>query len=234
MSRFTKKILYGIFYLAILAFIIYGVFVPSREPASEPSIASPRFLLRVTAVPQILVLENGRSIILAKIFNPNTDFGSPEFVYDFRLYNSSGKLLGEISGQDFIYPAETKCVFQMNSMVNPATVEKIETELSGVKWEKGDKFFRPAVAVQSVKTEVSSARIEVNGVVVNNGAFDLDKVRITAVVFDGYGFELFASQTEITGLSSLGRRSFSVIFPADAFLIEKISPDKTQVFVSAK
>lgn len=234
MSGRNKKILYGAFYLAVFVSIIYGILGGFNRRAVELP-QSPEILpLRAVAEPEVFSLSDGTSVILGQFFNPNAGYGSPNFIYFLKFYDSGGRLLGEISDRSFIYPLETRYVFNFNRAVPAEKIVRIEVVFSKVEWRPAADFPSPKVFVRNIKTNTLPERIEVSGQLVNEDAFAFSEIRLTAVIFDNFGFPLFASEGLVTNLPSLGRRSFSVLFPAAAELVEKIDLNQSRVFAAVR
>jgi hypothetical protein len=234
MSRSNKQFLYGLFYIAIFSLIGWWIFggAPKKHVVEETPAVSP---LRITSSPQFLFLGSDQGVVLAKISNPNSGYGAREFSYVFRVYNTGGRLAAEAGGSDFLYASETnKYIFEILKRVNPADIDRADLEISQVKWERAGQFFKPAVGVTNVSTNIAENAIQIEGIVINNSSVLVDEIRISVIVFDHFGYEIAASRTIINKLEPLSRQSFGVFLPAARQLIERIDLQRTRVFVSAR
>lgn len=232
MTRTTKKVLYGIFYLAVLVLLGLSVFgkPAERTPQDETLNASP---LKIVVPAEFFPLGDSRSVVLARIFNPNTGYASPEFSYLLKFYGSADRLIGEKNGKDFIYASETKYLFELAD-VPYSGIERVVLEFSQIKWEKAEIFTKPSVSVVNATTTLSSRGFEVGGTIVNESSLELKEAKVLTVVFDKFGYLLSGYQTLISALPSGERRSFLVVIPADQTLADRIDPSETKIVISAR
>jgi len=237
MSRTNKQLIYGIFYFVIFSLVIwwlFGGFLNNNKKNNEESLNV--LPLKVVGLPQFLPFGNNQGVVLVKVSNLNSDYAAFEFFYVFKVYNASGLLITSVQGSDFLYAAETnKYIFEVLKDVAVNEIERVDFEISQVNWKPKDEFSKPAVGVTSVSTAVLEKAVQVEGAVINNTHFLLNEVRVTAVIFDSFGYELAISRTIVNKLEPLTRQSFVVFIPIDSQLIkEKVDLQKTLVFVSAR
>src|SRR4030042_2963142 len=101
---------------------------PCAECEEIPDIEEIRILEKA-----ILSGESGKFDALAKIENPNSQFGAANVSYSFSLLGEDGKIISKNEGKTFILPAETKYVlaFNMQSDAKPAS---LDFKISSSQW----------------------------------------------------------------------------------------------------
>lgn len=170
--RTVKQIIYGIFYLLVLAIILaatYFIFLkPSptcfdnKQNQNEQSIdcggvcipcgakyAEPLKITQLNNSPA----GNKKTVLLAEIKNPNLDFGAQEFSYKFNFLDSQGSKISEVSGRSFIYSGEVKYLINVVE-IDSKDFSKTELEFSNYKWISKEEFKKPDITVKEFKTEI--------------------------------------------------------------------------------
>jgi len=237
MSRANKKLIYSVFYLTVFILIswwLFGDFFNKDEiETQKPLNILP---LKVVSPPQFLSFGDNQGVVLAKVSNLNSDYVAFDFFYVFKVYNSAGKLIISVGGSDFLYAAETnKYIFEILKNVDFTEVERVDLEISQVRWETKEKFSKPNVGVTSVSTMILEKDIQVTGAVINNTSFLLNEVKITAVIFDNFNYEIGISRVIVNRLEPFSRQDFIISLPFDSQLMkDKVDLQKTLVFVSAR
>ncbi len=234
--RTIKQILYGAGYLSVIFLIVAGVYFIWLKPTPtcfdgrqnqneikvdcggpcvpcETKTLSP---LQVSWLKYFSV--NNKTIIMAEIKNPNSDYGADSFFYTFDIYDSLGKKFHTLTKNSFIYSGEIKYLFEANININSDNINKVEISFSDINWKSRGEFPKPDIQTREIKTE-SAKPVNVSGIVVNNNAFGFSKVNIIAFLFNKDGFRISASETELNNLKSFEERFFRAIFPSDISLI---------------
>lgn len=245
--RKIKQMLYGVGYLSVVFLIVAGVYfiwlkptptcfderrnqgetevdcggpcVPCETRTLSPLQASwVKHFSANNPAQQQAVYGASKTIIVAEIKNPNSDYGADSFSYTFDIYDSLGKKFHTLTKNSFIYSGEIKYLFEANININSDNINKVEISFSDINWKSRGEFPKPDIQTREIKTE-SAKPVNVSGIVVNNNAFGFSKVNIIAFLFNKDGFRISASETELNNLKSFEERFFRAIFPSDISLI---------------
>lgn len=252
MSRTFKQILYGAFYLAVLAGFIYGVylFIILRQPATcfdnrrnqgeeavdcgGPCVPCGLKNVRaiVTSTPQILEVRPDLVSAIAEIRNPNTDFGAERFDYSINFYDRSGSRIRALKGVSFIYPGEIKIIAEPAIVLSFNQIARGEILIENISWLPVKDFQRPDVQVRDLQTKKTKDGAVVSGLVFNGNPYLLSRVVVSAVVFNNLGFRLGVSKTTLQDIQPSEQRFFSISIPIAA--VQNFDTRSTKVFVEAR
>lgn len=173
--------------------------------------------IEVVWVDAIPVSENIYDLV-AKIRNPNPNYGAANLAYSFELKNSSGQTIGKKDGSTFILPNSTKYIIENNFKSSEAiSLADLKTNnKEELKWQKLKDY-------QSLELFVLDKRFDIlndinfwgqaSGTVKNSTTFGFDKVSVNVVVFDKNSKPIGAAKTEMRTLTAGEYRAFSVGWP---------------------
>jgi hypothetical protein len=231
--RLVKQMLYGAIYVLVLALIIFGIYYIWFKPA--PTYDKTKTIqskpLSVNWVKVLPVSETEVSL-LAKIANPNLNFGSRSFSYRFEVIGPFGALLKKVDGQSFIYPGEEKYLMAPALKINPTDVSQVKLVIatSTLIWQSKEELIKPRLSSRSIKTEIAGQNVKVNGLVKNEDPLSVSRVKIFALLFDDQNKILNASYTAITNLQGLDEQPFIINFPKGDW-IKDLDPHRTEIFL---
>lgn len=261
MSRKIKKIIYGLIYLAVLAFVVFEVYqlfidktptcFDKKQNQNETGIdcggqcTACDILkledIRISSPVKMFYSETSkRFVFLVEIVNPNDGYKAESFEYIFEPYDLTNHLIKnpQIIGTNFVFSNEKKYVFSSIGETGNLKFEnigKVEFKVSKVDWKKSYEDLRSELLIYgNPVTKVEKNGIEVSGLVKNQGSFAASDIGVIAILFDEFGSELFASQTVISGISGFGENEFLIKFPGDSNIIKRTDPRMTKVFISGK
>ncbi len=195
-----------------LSFLIYrGVRPPSPTPTPNPTIN----LAPIQIVGHwLLNVENNDYDFLAKVTNPNTDYGSPDVEYELSFFNASGAKISQKTGSFYILPGQTKYVID-SPLKFQEQVSRAEFTVKSVDWQKLGSL--ALTGVNLVVKNSSYVQIlrpgtfgKVGGEVLNNSDFDLNRANVSVVLFDSENNPLAVGQTEINTFLAKTNRGFEV------------------------
>ncbi|MBI4086023.1 MAG: hypothetical protein HY433_02150 [Candidatus Liptonbacteria bacterium] len=253
MSRLLKQVVYGLFYLIILAGLVFGAYSLFFKPApsctdgkqnqGEQGIDCGGLCARtctradigpieISGEPQIFHPTASGISVLAKIQNPNSDYGAGRFSYTFKFYDSQDNLIQEVPGESFAYASEIKYLAEFNlSFSGFEQARRAELIIENPEWISSDSFKLPRAALQSAQTSKSDrGTLQVEGRFINNDSVTLPNVVVIALFYSQYGQTAGVSKNEIDNVPPGDSRTFSVIHPA----ISNIDVSRTAVFLYAK
>lgn len=239
MSRTIKQIIYGFFYLAILAGVVYGGFLVAKETApscfdnrrnqqeEETDCGGPcmscaiKRLQPISPKLEYFGVGENTSVILT-LSNPNIDYGAQSFIYTINFYGSGGAKLFSLSKDSFIYPAEAqKTIIEPNLRFNyGAIVGQPEIVISSLNWKPITEFFEPQFQTRQIRTEVTGSTATVTGILVNRESISFPKATVGVLVYqqvlDGQNRLVGASKTVLQTLKPFEERAFKILVPLDA------------------
>lgn len=251
-KRGFKKTAYGLLYASLwllLVFVVYNSLF-AAPPSCFDSVKNqdeedvdcggvcPACALRslsdieVKGPITLLNLQSGYASILARIVNPNSDYGAQLFKYRFTLYDKTDKVLQTIEQSDVLYPREQKIILAQDITTDPLRVARADIRFSDVEWERASFFEKPDLTSTAIQTQKEEDSVLVRGIVVNQSSFDAREVKIIAVLRDRFDTNLFASQTVLTKVGGLSQGEFVIFFPPDGDLSRSFDADHTQIFIS--
>jgi len=155
--------------------------------------------------------------LVAKIINPNSDWGIKSLDYSFNVYDENNNLIGAESGSDYVMPdiSETINSFLADSNENREPVQivkyiirndfksyskpsKTTLSLDNVVWKKIDDLKKPSLYITNKKFGYSTdgtAFYEASGVTNNKSAYSFNLVNIKAVLYDDFDRPIAARAT---------------------------------------
>ena len=233
-SRLLKQLIYGTFYLAIIFGVGYLFYLPFKFPPScfdcklnqsETEIdcggsCQPCELKRlkpITISPvTIFDVGGGKLTALFEMRNLNVNFGAERLTYKINFYNSAGTLISSLAKDSFIYPGEIKLVMEAGINLDPRSIIRADTELSGFNWQSVSQFALPKTSTRDLKVEVEPAerRALVSGFLVNENSFKLSQVVLNVVIHNSLGVRVGASKTLLENIQPFEDRNFLVIVPS--------------------
>lgn len=157
----------------------------------------------------------GKYDVLAKITNPNNQFGSPEFSYEFTLRDSEGREIARRSGNGFILPAETKYILETGLAAETIPGEA-EIKITGADWEEFFEYEKPKLNIYNKRYDLISGGAgysEAYGLVRNESLFDFNFIKINVVLRDASGKILALNSTDMRTVSAGEQRDFRLLWP---------------------
>ena len=209
-----QAIIAVIFFLIVggLGFLIYrGVRPPSVEPTPNPTIN----LAPIQVVDRwLLNVENNDYDFLAKVTNPNTDYGSPDVEYEISFFNTSGTKISQKTGSFYILPGQTKYIID-SPLKFQERISRADFSIKSVDWQKLSSLAMTGVSLVVRNSSYNSILqsgifAKVGGDVLNNSDFDLNKVNVSVVLFDLENNPLAIGRTEINTFLAKTSRGFEI------------------------
>lgn len=220
--RGFKKFIYGILYVALLAFFVFWLWpVGVSENCSGNNChasSTPQISL---SAPQIFFADKAVSAF-TEATNPGA---SVEFSYQINFYDSTDELLGSLqkTGQ---FPASSVRIL---SGVWPARADRAEFKLITGK-ELPAVIFPPSPEV-SENLEVSGDIGRLRGQLQNISAANLKEVYLIAAFLGSDGRILWVGDTVVSGLVPYGTADFLIALPKDENLLKDISLGTREFFI---
>lgn len=243
MNRTGKQLSFGSIYLLILILIVGGAYLLYLKPA--PSCTDNKQNQKETAVDcggscipcevkglnlvteevKIFPTGTGQATLLAKVRNPSREF-SASFSYEFNL---GGTRLNqrELRGKGMIAPQKSQYIVVPNLPISADSIGGADLNIAELNWSENKS---PALNIRiDSQSNADKTRVTVTGVLSNNSAVNLSRVKLTALLFDKEGKVLNASIAELEKVDAFKTKQFIVFFPEARGLADSLDPQKTEI-----
>lgn len=166
---------------------------------------------------EALSVPGERSSVVARLENPNFEYGAGTLNYRIDFLTSPGSVVSK-RGSAYLLPRERKYVIE-NALPYPAA-NFVDFYIENIVWEKLPEW-KAGNVILSVKDKNyrtlkgEAAKSEATGVVVNQSDFDIDKVEINVVLYGSDSRLVGAIRHEIRTLTSSEERHFRATWPFD-------------------
>ncbi len=229
--RFFKQFLYGIFYVAIIVLIGWGVkvryftIVPSctnniqdqgEQGIDCGGVCGNVCVVSLAAVQTLStsVFPNGPShgTLLAKIANPNSSAGTKILSYAFEV---AGGNTQSVPGTTFLYPGQIRYVVIPNYPIAVLTSTSVSFNSSNVSWIPAATMgSAPVFGLQDVRTfEDSPDSVAAQGVLINQEPIMIAHVIVDAIFKNASGAAVGASETILDNVPANGSVPFLISYP---------------------
>lgn len=246
-----KKFKIAFIYLLILVIIVGGIYLLIRlkSPSCSDGIQNqgeegidcggpcPSCPWQIQKDLEIIFTEaietqDNYSDLIAKIRNPNKEFGAELFSYAFDLYDSQGSLIISKQGSSYILPQETKYIIEQKVLVQ-SKIYNVEFRVVHVPWQKLVDYEEPELLIRNLDFKQLDNTSQLSGTLENRGNYDFDRIDIYSVLFDAESNVVGAGKTEARTILSKESRYFEInwFFPIDVRLENIDASAKTNVFL---
>lgn len=236
MSRRTKQVVYGIFYLAVLSIIVTVIYFLFLRPSPScfdniknegetgvdcggpcARLCIPSSIRQITTLGNVQVFSPlaGHVSVLAELENANADFGASSFDYTVTLYGADGSsTVATLTGSSFAYADEIKYIAFPNEAV-PAPVYSANIAVSNVQWVPADQMgYVPQFGITNQMAVASgNGYVTVSGNLTDRDAASFKNIIVMAIFENAAGAPIGASQTELDSIKPGTTQSFSISYP---------------------
>ena len=170
--------------------------------------------------------------LVAKIKNPNREFGAKSFLYKFNLYDSSNNLIFSKDGSSYILPQETRYVVEQKLFL-AGEVSRTEFKVQSVTWQKLSDYQEPELLIGGQSFDQQEELSRVIGTLENRSNYDFDRIDIYGVLFDKESKILGVGKTEVRTVLSKESRYFEIswFFPLEGRIERTDVSAETNVFL---
>lgn len=230
MKRFSKRLGFGLLYLAILGAIGFGIYYFFFRP--EPSCFDnkkngeevgvdcggpciPCGLVGVAleqAAVQIIPAAGGQTTLIVQVKNPSPDYAA-FFSYDFKVISKIGGELVKYQGQSFIGTSQSKYLVAPRLEVRPDDIGRVDFIISNPSWNLSPIIPSYRLEPQEVKTLIEVDRFKVTGKMVNNSASASPELRLITLILDKEGEIIAASSSLASSVGAFSEKQFTVFLP---------------------
>jgi hypothetical protein len=251
-----KKFVYGVFYLAVFGLVIFGIY--AKNTVVVPTCTDGIMNQNETGIDcggsciscavknlkelkggsvSIFGLEDGRSVFLGTIVNPNEDYVASDISYEFVVFDTTGYPVERILGTDTIFPLEKRYVFSASADTNAQYIGSVKIEIasSSVKWDTFYDTLKPDVHTISGPNFSDEERsLRISGAIKNESSFSAYETKVIALLFDKYDDVLFASQWTTSDIPGFSTKDFSILIPRERNIIDHIDRGKTKILIQTQ
>ena len=214
-SHKRKQIIIAVIFFVIIGALGFLIFRAVLPPKIIPTPNPTANLLPIQVIySKLFNIQNNDYDFLAKVRNPNNEYGSGDVSYEIEAYDSSDKLISSRDGNFYILPGQTKYVILTPLRFTP-TGSRVEFMIKTIAWEKLDPLSAGGSKLITKNVDCSSIAgpnlfAKVGGSVANASDFDFDIVDVSVVAFDGSGEPVAVGRTDIRTFLSKTERGFEV------------------------
>lgn len=255
MDRYLKKqLIVGLISFLILGIFIFGIYLIVRPSPScfdkiqnqgeegidcgGPCIPCEQIRLEKIKILAIKFIETEPQIydVVAKIKNPNFNYGTPDLIYKFNFYNANDKLILSISDKSFILPNQVKYLVKSRIKINEIPV-RVTLSFEPITWKKITNPIYLNFPIIDKVYSLNSGDIgfsQLTGKIINKTNFSFQKVEIKGVLLDKSGNILAINKTEINEFLSNETREFKFFWskPFNGEVAESDIIADTNIFLS--
>lgn len=138
--------------------------------------------------------------LIAKVKNPDTEWGIKELKYAFVFKDQGGRSMQEerFEGTTYILPREEIYIVYLGAEIGEYS--DFSLILEPVTWKKLSRFPEPELQVKNVENRVSNdgiSKYKVSGTVINNSDYDFERVDIVVILRNSKGKIIGVNKTNL-------------------------------------
>lgn len=239
--RIVKRIIYGILYAVILFGISYAVYykiesrptcLDGKQNQGEEGLDCGLVCgvscikiapLKITNI-HVVLAKDGDYDVVATVFNPNSEFGSPQIDYDVVFKNASGKMVSKQEVRSYILPGQTR-YFLISFIKSSEQIISADIIVKNAMWERVSQFDSSDVSFP-VKNK-NLRKNEFEAVLVNDSDFDFNTIDIGVVIYGENNNILAINKTNVNTIFSREERYFKVSWPEEIINASKVDVEIT-------
>lgn len=213
-ERLLKQFLYLFVFLVVLGLIFFGIY--RKNINTEPIVTPTPTLTKPIEIQfvKFLRLKDFDYDIIAKIRNPNAEFGSSNLSYELEFYNQSGEIFSKKIGNTYILPGQTKYIVDTPVRLNQQVLN-INLVIKSVQWQKLENIFADNISLVIANKNlrfnpVPNIFANLNGTLSNSSDFDFDQVDVLAVLYDENSQPVAVGKTNLRTVVSGSSRAFEI------------------------
>ncbi len=166
----------------------------------------------------------GRYDVMAKIRNPNSEYGVPELEYKLVLLGQDGKIISEKAQTGFVLPGQKKyfLAFNLDPSEKPAAAD---IKISSFKWSRFHEYKGPDVSIYQKEFNLVSGGTgfaQLKGKIRNQSGFDFRNIAVKAILRDGSDSPIAVNETSFNDVREGEEREFTLNW-SHSFPIDPVS-----------
>lgn len=172
--------------------------------------------------------------LIAKVQNPNNDWGIESVNYEFDLYDNTNQLIGTKTGKTYLLPQETKYIIEQK-IFSQTQISKVELKLNNLSWKKLAQVSDLGLKVKNTEYQIleDGSNLLV-GTIDNKSSYDLDTIEVVGVLFNADNEIIAAGKTSMNTVLRNESRGFEIFWPYPIVQETKSSDAKayTNIFLN--
>ena len=230
-SRLLRRIIILVIFLAVFGFSGYGLKkITAPAPtcndgiqngqeegidcglttcniSCEEELASPE----VKSSKLIKVGENDYDFV-AKIINPNVQYGAPEVNYELTLFDDGDIEVLKEDGVFYLLPIQEKFLV-LTSLKTNGSANRSELKIKSATWQKLESLEGLNLIVRREKFSVEGSSSSLEAVIFNDSDFDFGVVEVQVLLLDSREDVIAVNRTDIRTFVSKTERYFKATWP---------------------
>lgn len=220
MERATKKrvIILAINLLVLSTFFVLSFFVFFRTNLVEISLKErPSISFLQVQWVEFLDGRNNTIDLVARIRNPNTEWGAEKIFYTFTLKDAANKDVKSLKGTAYILPKQTSFVVIPRVNISSSNIKDIHLDITGVRWRKFSNFIKLDLNVKDIiltnPTNDPEFKTQLSALIINNSLFGLQDIKVIGVLFNQLKNPIAVNTGAIQTVLSGERRGVEMFWP---------------------
>lgn len=212
---FKKQLFIGLVFALIVVVIGGGIYLlvkPSKPVVNNgnQNQETPESL-EILSDKFIPTTENNYDLV-ARVKNPNSDFGVESVSYVFEIYDSNNQMIASKEGKTYILPQEAKYIIEQK-FFSEKSVSKIEFKLKDVSWIKLKEFSELELRIKNRNLQLTAEGFNrISGAIENRSNYDLDKIEVVGLLLDVDGEIIGVGKTEMRTVLMGESRGFEILW----------------------
>lgn len=171
----------------------------------------PKEKLEILSQDFIPTTENNFDLV-AKVQNPNSNWGIDSIVYKFNFYDADNNLIDSKQGTAYFLPQETKYIVEQKFSLSE-TPASVKFELGSPHWQYLRYFEELRLRITNTGYELIDGKYHLSGIIENKSNYNLNQVEVIGVLFDENKKPIAAGKTTMETLMINEARGFEIIWP---------------------
>lgn len=159
----------------------------------------------------------GHSDVLAKVYNPNDNYGASRFSYTVFVKDAQGNVVSQRTDTSFILPKETKYLMQIGLETQSAAKNAEVSIDNAIDWDTFSGYKeKPVLNIGYKRYGPVTSGIgfgQVDGTLTNDSGFDFQSLIVKVILRDIDKKPIAINQTEMRTVIASERRDFRLIWP---------------------
>ncbi len=172
----------------------------------------------IQVLDSFVVYFDGGYDAVARIKNPNSQYGVNNLTYKFKFYDKDNNFISEVSGRDYILSGKSKYIIASNIKLDEVPAyAKFEIGPTLFKEQKRTNIKLPIFSKRYEKINEfgSSVKSQVSGILENQTNYSFVDVDLVVLLFDKNGNVIATNQSRVNNLRSGERRNITVPWFSD-------------------
>jgi hypothetical protein len=229
MSKYTRKqFVIAVIFILILVMIAGGVWLLVRPPKATcfdgiqnqeeddidcggPCNACDKPIKLKILYQDFIPTTDGSFDFVAKVKNPNSEWGIEFLRYRFYMFNQNDEQVGFKEGNTYILPQEEK--YFVEQRIEFPKLGRIELRIDNINWKKLKDFNELDLKIKNSGVKLlENNYTQAFGVVENKSNFNLDRIEVIGLILDNDKI-IAAGKTDMRTVLIGEERYFEITWP---------------------